>query len=68
MVCPMSSKYQKGRASESYYLKMQDMVKLSLWKPTMPILSFISTAKIVSFERQDNNSNNILVSFYVKMP
>lgn len=65
-IYPKSEKYQKGRINESYYIKMQDAIKLSLWKPTMPLLSFISTNKIISFEKQGNTSSNILVSFYVQ--
>lgn len=46
---------------------MQDIIKLSLWKPSMPMLSFIKTNKIISFEKdgKDNTSRNVLVSFYV---
>jgi hypothetical protein len=66
-ICLKSEKYQKGRIPETYFVKMQDMIKLSVWKPNMPMLSFISTTKIVSFENQGINSKNVLVSFYVEL-
>lgn len=44
-----SKKYEKGRTAEAYFIKLQDMIKLSLWKPTDSMLSFISTTKLVSF-------------------
>lgn len=54
-VYPMADKYKKGREIESYFLKMQDMLKLGAWKPSLKPLNFINTDKIVSFERDSKD-------------
>lgn len=48
-VYPLADKYKKGREMESYFLKMQDMLKFSAWKPSVKPLNFVNTNKIVSF-------------------
>ena len=54
-VYPMADKYKKGREIESYFLKMQDMLKLGAWKPSTKPLNFINIDKIVSFERDSKD-------------
>ncbi len=45
----LEDKFKRGRQSELYNMKMQDTIKLSIWKPSNPPLCFITKNKIISF-------------------